>query len=431
MRIKIQVILSCIALLVLGYIYGSQATSRDEMPCDTSDVTTATLTKTIAFAPTQARYVFTSDAGCSYLVYASRFPALARGSVGEITGTQETPEDAFAGLPEYAEYLRDEKISLVVKNAQVNVIKSNAATLDTFRVRVASSIGTLFREPSSSLVTAMITGDQGGIIAEVKDVYRKSGITHILSISGLHVSIIAVVLTSSIGVLQVPRGVRTTIIFILLWVYIVGVGSPASAIRAGVFWSLYVLAYHARALVGTLSVVLLTLALLLTHSPSIVNTIGFQLSVTAVCGIGVALFFTKRMQIKPWIQAIVSLCAVSFGATLATAPLTLYYFGTVSFVGIIANMFVVPLLPVATYLVLVALFMQPFTLPIALMFSYVVHILFSWILFVARLCASIPYGNVENISFPLWGVFAYYGVLGTAIILTMMRYKISWRQWWV
>ncbi len=431
MRVNIPTATACVALLVLGYLYGSHKDILEEKNCEVSEKFTGTLTRTIALAPTQARYVFTSDTGCSYLVYAPRFPVLVRGTVAEISGKQETPEDAFAGIPEYAKYLRDDGISLVVKTAEVHVMQIGDAPLDTFRVQIASNIARLFREPDSSLLIAMITGDQGGIGQDIKDVYRNSGITHILSISGLHVSIIAIVLTFSISVFQVPGGIRSMLIFSLLWLYIVGVGSPASAVRAGVFWTCYTLAYHVRALVGTLTVILLTLAVLLTSSPSIINTIGFQLSVVAVCGIGIAIFFVRRIHAAPYLKAVITLCAVSVGATLTTAPLTLYYFGTVSWVGVITNMVVVPLLPLATYLVLIALVVQSFAFPLALLIAFVVHILFVWILFVARLCSSIPYGHFTDIEFPLWAVFVYYAVLTIAIIIFMKRYKISWRQWWI
>ncbi|MEK7499032.1 MAG: ComEC/Rec2 family competence protein, partial [Patescibacteria group bacterium] len=402
MRVNIPIATACVALFLLGYLYGAHKDVSEAKNCEVSEKSTATLTRTIALAATAARYVFMQENGCLILVYAPRFPVLTRGTVAEIIGKQETPQDAFAGIQEYAEFLRDDGINLVVRNAEVKVIQKGDAPLDTFRVQIASNIAALFREPDSSLFIAMITGDQGGISQEVKDVYRSSGITHILSISGLHVSIIAILLTVCMSVFQVPGYIRSMLIFSLLWAYIIGVGSPASAVRAGVFWTCYMVAYHARALVGILTVILFTLAVLLTSSPQIINTIGFQLSVTAVCGIAVAIFFTRKIRVAPYLKAAISLCAVSFGATLTTAPLTLYYFGTVSLVGVITNMVVVPLLPLATYLVLVALVVKLFFLPLALMIAFVVHMFFAWILFVARLCASIPYGHFEHISFSLW-----------------------------
>lgn len=431
MRVNVQTAAAAALLFLLGYLYGAQKDAMHARNCEVSEKSIGTLEKTIALAPTQARYVFTQESGCSILVYAPRFPVLVRGSIAEISGKQEVLEDAFVGLPEYAEFLRDEKISFVVKNAEVKILQNNVSYIDTFRVQIASRIATLFREPDSSLLVAMLTGDQGGISQEVKNVYRSSGITHILSISGLHVSIIAIVLTVCVSIFQIPGYIRSVLIFSLLWVYIVGVGSPASAVRAGVFWTCYAVAYHVRALVGVLTVILFTLTVLLTVSPRIIGTIGFQLSVSAVCGIGIAIFFTRKVRVAPYLKAVFTLCAVSFGATLTTAPLTLYYFGTVSPVGIITNLVVVPLLPFVTYVVLIALALQTFVFPLALVLAFVVHILLAWILFVARLCASIPYGHFENILFPLWGVFVYYGILVIAIIISMKRYQISWRQWWI
>lgn len=431
MRVSVQISVASVLLLTLGYIYGSSEHTLQSQHCALAEKTVATLTETIALAPTQARYVFTDDHGCSALVYAPRFPVLVRGTIASITGVQETPEEAFKNIPEYAEFLRRDAIALVVRNPELTVIQNGNAVLDTFRIATASRIATLFREPDSSLLIAMLTGDQGGIGSDVKDAYRKSGITHILSISGLHVSIIAVVLTMGIGLFQIPAYIRSTLIFCLLWLYVAGVGSPASAVRAGVFWTLFVFAYHARAFIGSLTVILLTLTILLTYNPTIISTIGFQLSVSAVCGIGIAIFFVRRIRSSGFVKAVLTLLAVSFGATLTTAPLTMYYFGNISLVGFITNILVVPLLPFLTYLVLISLAFAPLMYPIALVIAFVVHVFFGWILFVAMLCASIPYGNFENISFPLWGVLLYYSVLVVGIIGIMQRYKISWRQWWI
>lgn len=426
-----QTAVAAVALLLLGYVYGSQKENNNISNCVSSEKITATLTKTIALAANGARYVFTDDRSCSFLVYASRFPILVRGAVVEFKGKQESPEEVFKNIPEYAKFLRSDNISLVVRNSELNVFRNGNNRIDAFRIKIASRITLLFREPDSSLLVAMLTGDQGAISEEVKDVYRNSGITHILSISGLHVSIIAVVLTMAISLLQVPAIIRSVLIFGLMWLYIAGVGSPASAVRAGVFWTLYVFAYQARALIGSLTVILLTLAVLLTSTPAIINNIGFQLSMTAVSGIGIALFLVRRVHVTGFTKAVVTLIAVSFGATLATAPLTMYYFGNISLAGLITNMLVVPLLPLVTYLVLLALVLQPLVYPIALVIAFVVHLLMGWILFVARVCASIPYGHFEKIVFPVWGIGLYYAVLMLGIIVIMKRHKISWRQWWI
>ncbi|OGY35432.1 MAG: hypothetical protein A3E36_01915 [Candidatus Andersenbacteria bacterium RIFCSPHIGHO2_12_FULL_45_11b] len=430
-RIRIQLLIGGCLLVALGYLYGLQSNTKYETSCAPSDTMQATLRKTYALTPTQAQYVFVREDGCTLLVYAPRFPVLVKGTVVSVVGKQETLLRAFASLPEYGEFLRDEGISLVVRNAQVDVLQLGNAPVDMFRIQVVRRIGTLFREPDASLMTAMIAGDQGMIPQSIKDIYRRSGITHILSISGLHVSIIAIVLSFIVGLFHVSSLVRSFIISGLLWTYIVAVGAPASAVRAGVFWTCYVLAYHVRAFVGLLTVILLTLAVLLTISPELVRSIGFELSVVAVCGIGVALFFVRRIRFSSWMQDIATLFAVSLGATIATAPLTLYYFGNVSLAGLVTNIAVVPLLPFVMYLVLVALFFQTFFIPLALVLSFIAHALMTWMLFIATLCASIPYGHFEQISFPIWGIFLYYGLITVLIILLMKHLKIPWRDWWV
>ncbi len=414
-----QTALAAVLLLLLGYVYGSHDSASLGASCAPSDTQEATLTKTVALAPHQARYVFTRSDGCNILVYAPRFPVLVRGSVAQISGAQDTPHAAFASLPEYADYLREEDISLVVRDAELALVRPSEEYMDSFRVHVIQRIETLFHEPDASLLSAMLTGEKGMIPENVRMAYLQSGIIHILSISGLHVSVIAVVLTFGIGFLRVSPAIRSLLIFLLLWIYIVGVDSPASAVRAGVFWTCYTLAYHMRALVGVLTVVLLTLAVLLTHTPSLAKSIGF------------ALFFMRNIRPHDSRTGIGTLVGISAGAIVATAPLTMYYFGNFSIVGLVTNVLVVPLIPFVTYLALISLFLQPIAYPLALVGSYIVHLLLSWVLLVARVGARIPYGHFENIVFPAWGIAVYYGIVGIVIIFLMRRLGLSWRRWWV
>jgi competence protein ComEC len=180
-----------------------------------------------------------------------------------------------------------------------------------------------------------------------------------------------------------------------------------------------------------LTVILITLAIILGVDPMLTRSIGFELSVTAVCGIGIALFFFRRVRLAPVWRVLGSALAVSVGATITTAPLTMYYFGTLSIVGLITNLLVVPLLPAITYLSIAALFVSEAFSGLGIAIAFLVHILMSWILFVATALASIPYGHAEEVRISLRAVLLYYACLVAGIIGLMRYFKISWRQWWI
>lgn len=429
--LRIQHIVAVALLLLCGYAQASYAVFSTHKTCTFTAGSPVVLGRIYALSPKESRYVFNQNDDCSILVYAPRFPVLVRGTRGILSGKHETPQQAFSKLPEYAEFLLDGGIDYVVRTGNVEVIEKGSDPLDSFRVRVMSRIEHLFSEPDASLLVAMLTGDQGMIPAHIKDIYRKSGITHILSISGLHVSIIALVLGFCIRRIPLPGYMRVFVLAVFLWAYIIGVGAPASAVRAGVFWTLFSIGYQARALIGMLTVILITLAIILGVDPMLTRSIGFELSVTAVCGIGIALFFFRRVRLAPVWRVLGSALAVSVGATITTAPLTMYYFGTLSIVGLITNLLVVPLLPAITYLSIAALFVSEAFSGLGIAIAFLVHILMSWILFVATALASIPYGHAEEVRISLRAVLLYYACLVAGIIGLMRYFKISWRQWWI
>ncbi len=431
LRIGKQAVVASAALLLLGHVYGVDRLVSLAAPCAFEEGSEAYLARTYSLSPTQARYVFTRDDGCSLLVYAHRYPVLVRGTTARIFGEQELPHDAFSFLPEYASALVDDGITLVVRNANLENIREGDHMLDRMRIRTMDALVRLFPEPDSSLFIAMLAGDQGMVLPSMKDAYRRSGIIHILSISGMHISLIALMATAIIGALPLRSSVRSGIILALLWCYIAGVGFPESAIRAGVFWTLYVIAYRAHALIGVSTVVLLTLCVLVTLHPPIIQSIGFELSVAAVSGIAIALFLQKQLMHTQKRNPVITLLVVSAGATLATAPLTLHYFGTLSLLGLVANMLVVPLLPILMYGALASVMLVGVLPALSMVTAYCAHLLMSWIVFVATAIARIPYGYVENAVFPLWAVGVFYALLLGGILVVMKVNRISARQLWV
>ena len=197
------------------------------------------------------------------------------------------------------------------------------------------------------------------------------------------------------------------------------------------FWTLVIVAYRMRALVGLPTVILLTLCFVVTANPGLIRSIGFQLSVAAVIGIGIGVFFYRQIHVSSWLRPIAASLAVSLGATCATLPLTAYYFGTVSLIGILVNIIIVPLVAVLTYVALAALALYMLFEPLGLLCSFITHILMKIVLAVADVAASIPYGSFQHVVFPLWAVATYYGFFVISIVVGMRVFHMRFREIWV
>ncbi len=422
---------AALAVLVLGVLLGH---SRADVPipmCDTAAPIQATLTEIRGMYATHTLSVFKKDDGCSILVYAPQGLVLIEGASVIIDGKVERVADVFKRLPGYVKFLQEDGISLIIRNPHVSVITQGTSLVSRARLSAMGAFGSVFGEPDAGVLIAMMIGDRGMIPREVTDTFQKSGITHILSISGFHVSLLAGVLALVFLRLPIPSWAYYVFVGGILWTYIIAIGAPPAAIRAGMFWTFVIVAYRMHALVGLPTIVLLTLCALLSFDPSLVRSIGFQLSIAAVIGLGVGVFFFRRFHVSSAIRPLALSIAVSLGATGATLPLTAYYFGNISLIGILVNIIAIPLVAILMYVALGALVLSFLWKPLGMALSFITHILMQALLAVARFGANIPYGSFQDISLPLWAVGAYYVCCALLFFVALRLFRIRFREIWV
>jgi competence protein ComEC len=223
------------------------------------------------------------------------------------------------------------------------------------RDRLARVLGASLSPPVAALARGMLLGDRSGIDPVVERSFRAGGTIHILSISGLHVCIVAGFLAVVAAMFRLPAGPAAGLELVALWGYVALVGAPASAARSAILWT----AIRSGRLLGQ-SVRPFTawgLAGLLLHllDPGSVSDPGFQLSFLAVLGLGGTGSLSRlpfaarragsgvRGRIERWFAGAWSLFVQSAGATVGTTGLQARLFGAVPFVGLALNLAVIPL----------------------------------------------------------------------------------------
>ena len=211
----------------------------------------------------------------------------------------------------------------------------------------------------SGLAKGILLGDKQDIFYPQLMQYQRAGLAHILAVSGLHVTILCGALNALL------RGIRAWIrllictVFLLLYGALTGF-SP-SMCRAALMFLCWLLARALGERADSLSAFCLAFSVILTVSPSAVFSVSFQLSFAAIFG----LLMLPRSVCR-WLRlpkgvetgAVAPLSAVA--ATLGTLPVSAYYFGVFSAVGVLLSPLVIPLLP---------LFMIPAFLAILLYYA--------------------------------------------------------------
>lgn len=229
------------------------------------------------------------------------------------------------------------------------------------RAKLARNLTLGIPKPVADSLQALLLGYRNTLPYEERQRYASAGILHIFAISGLHVGIIAAFLIWGLARLRFTLRSQALVLAPILVLYLLLTGVPPSAARACLMAILYALAptfYRRSNATGAL---LLTAAVVVLIRPEWVANPGAILSFTVMGGIllfmpSFAYFFECLLCVRPaatplgssrpllrFRQTLASLLALTLSAWIAAAPLSLYYFGRLSFVGLLLNLFIPPL----------------------------------------------------------------------------------------
>ena len=215
------------------------------------------------------------------------------------------------------------------------------------RREIAELIDNAFPQDTMAFARALLLGDSSQLTYEQDNAFKISGIRHVIAVSGLHVSI----LLSFVFLLSGRRRVITTLLGIPLLILFAAVaGFTPSVLRACIMQGLMLLALLFDKEYDPPTALAFAVLTMLAVNPLTITSVSFQLS--AGCLIGIFLFYqriyqylcvklgavkgkTVKVRLLRWLCASVS---VTLSATIATTPLSAFYFGTISLSGVLTNL---------------------------------------------------------------------------------------------
>lgn len=220
--------------------------------------------------------------------------------------------------------------------------------------------------PVREFMIAFILGDREGLSKELYSVFKYTGTVHIIAISGLNIGIIIFILLiflKALRIKQIPRFI-ITIIFLLFYAFVTGL--TPSVVRAVVMGIIFLFSYIFKREYHLYNSLALSAAIILCIWPWQIFDVGFQLSFISVFFI--VFIGSKILLISPKIKNrvlsfVYASFVVSLSAWIGTAPLVAYYFGIISFVSMLANIFIVflaTLITIAGFIYLMMSYLMPF-----------------------------------------------------------------------
>lgn len=246
------------------------------------------------------------------------------------------------------------------------------------------------------LARALLVADTRSLSPEMRDEFAAAGLVHMLSISGLHVGLIALAVTVALGAAGLPAARAGWGSVLLTAVYVAVIGAPAPAVRAV---AMLAAAAASRALQRPTSpwAALAIGAAAPLADPRLVADIGYQLSIAGMVALIAAGAVDRRWlrgRLTGWRHALGLAMMTSIVACLVTGPLVAWRFGRASLIAPFANLAASPLMAIAQPILFLALVLGwwPEAAKFVAGAAHPALAAFEW---VARTSAAVPGAQVE------------------------------------
>lgn len=310
----------------------------------------------------------------------------------------------------------------------VPLLTALAATLalahsGEIRTRAEAALGRGMPEREAALARGFVLGEDERIDSATTEDFRRSGLSHLLAVSGQNVALLALLAMPFLAVLGMPLRSRLIWVLGLIAVYVPLAGAGPSIQRAGIMGALSVLATLAGRRASRLYALLVAAVILLVLEPGIAADVGWQLSFAAVLGILLLAAplrgaIERRVGRRAWRRTLAEGAALTIAATLATAPLIAFHFEAISTTTLFANLLALPAVAPAMWLgMLVAAAGQVPGFPVEAL-NAVNALLLAYIAQVAAWCGR-PSWAYLPLRLDLAGLFGSYLAIAAAAMLAM------------
>lgn len=268
-----------------------------------------------------------------------------------ISAELELAED-FDGFA-YREYLARQGIGAIARARTAEVAPGPGgvgAALASVRAALLAGLNDLVPEPEAALGAGIVLGVRASIAPEINEAFATAGLTHVVAISGWNIAIVATLVGALVGPLaRRPGGRWTTAVVTATSVggYVMLTGASPSVVRAALMAGAILVARLGGSRAHAASALALAALVMLLAAPPVLWDVGFQLSLLATAGLVWFGGSVERRLPGWWPGWIREPIALTLAAQLTTLPVILVNFERLSLVAPIANVLVVPFVPIA------------------------------------------------------------------------------------
>lgn len=366
------------------------------------------------------------------LVVAKKYPLYQYGDKIEINGKLLTPKASEDF--DYQKYLAKDNIYSIVYYPEIKLLDSGQGNwlmgkLLAIKNKFKETLNQILVEPQAAFLAGLLLGEKRGLPADLTDAFARTGTTHIVALSGFNITIIAVALMALFNFFMVRRQISFWLSLGVIVLFVLMTGASASVVRAAVMGILILLAQQVGRLYQIKNALVLAGALMVYLNPRVlVWDLGFQLSFAATLGLIYILpilqhyfvpdeeekeFVYGQVNSKALVKSLKSvklILATTLAAQIAVLPILVVNFGQLSLIAPLANILVLPAIPLTMLVGFLGVLGGLIFLPLGQLLGWVSWLLLTYEIKIIELLAKISLAAINfNWSWLVGGI--YYVIL--------------------
>ena len=346
-----------------------------------------------------------------------------------IIGTFEKPNQArnYKGF-DYKEYLKSKGIYGVIEVEQYKIVGKNK--VDRFNQlihKIQNSMKTnmeaILEKEEAALCVGILVGNREGISAETEDNFKRSNLTHMLAVSGSHITYIITAFSIMLGKTNKKFGKFFTIVFLIFFMALTGF--TASVVRASIMGIIVLIASIIHRRSDTINNLGISSLIMFVYNPYVITDIAFWLSYAGT--IGIILLFKKTNNFiynliskitkdkvklnnieglnedlrsklitigKKVLRGVIDSFCITLSANILIIPVMAYSFSTISITFWLSNILAGPVMEFATIYGFIVYFISLIFLPLAKFLGGILNLSLTILLKIAEISSLIPGASI-------------------------------------
>jgi len=284
------------------------------------------------------------------ILYTAKNQDLKYGDIIQISGDFSKGDVArnYKGFS-YRNYLRQNKIYGSMYSENVKILEHKESIFGKIfflKGKLFETLEQIYSENATAFLKGILLGDSSNLDDEIKENFKNSSMSHVLAISGMHVSYVIIGVQAVLDKMINSKKLKNYLIILILAFFVIITGGAASCMRACIMSGMLLISQNFYRKNNFYVTILFTFIVLLFINPYNIFAVGMWLSFGGTLGIVLFHNFLKRFieckfKVKSkFAKSFLSIFLVSFAAQILIVPIMVYCFNTVSLTFFVSNLMI-------------------------------------------------------------------------------------------